>query len=217
MVPDADGSCGGRAQGGGGASAGPAGNAHGSREPRRLRGLRRGLGHHGRGPGRGRRTERAVRDMSGPAAGDPREGSVSMRQARSILSGLRLPEADAHDLPGSAKRFADGGQYRIEIPSVEGPRPLAAVWASASQHAVGVHRISQGSGIMLLTDAEISAMLELCRAQGIEVCLFVGPRASWDVGVQAASTSGRILGASLRGPDTIDYGTATHLRAAHIG
>ncbi len=140
-----------------------------------------------------------------------------MRQARSILSGLRLPEADAHDLPESAKRFADGGQYRIEIPSVEGPRALEAVVAAAVEHGVGVHRISQGSGIMLLTDAEISAMLALGRAQGIEVCLFVGPRASWDVGVQAASTSGRVLGASLRGADQLAYGIEDVLRASALG
>ena len=140
-----------------------------------------------------------------------------MRQARSILSGLRLPEADAHDLPGSAKRFADGGQYRIEIPSVEGPRALEAVVAAAAEHAVGVHRISQGSGIMLLTDAEISAMLALGRAQGIEVCLFVGPRASWDVGVQAASPNGRVLGASLRGADQLAYGIEDVLRASALG
>jgi len=140
-----------------------------------------------------------------------------MRQARSILGGLRLPEADAHDLPESAKRFADGGQYRIEIPSVEGPRALEAVVAAAAEHGVGIHRISQGSGIMLLTDEEISAMLALGRAHGIEVCLFVGPRASWDIGVQAASASGRVLGASLRGADQLAYGIEDVLRASALG
>ena len=140
-----------------------------------------------------------------------------MRKARSILDGLRLPEADAHDRPDSAKRFADGGQYRIEIPSVEGPRALEAVVAAAAEHAVGVHRISQGSGIMLLTDEEISAMLALGRAHGIEVCLFVGPRASWDVGVQAASANGRVLGASLRGADQLAYGIEDVLHASALG
>jgi hypothetical protein len=140
-----------------------------------------------------------------------------MRKAQSILDGLRLPETDAHDLPDSAKRFADGGQYRIEIPSVEGPRALEAVVAAAAEHKVGIHRISQGSGIMLLTDEEISAMLALGRAHGIEVCLFVGPRASWDVGVQAASTSGRVLGASLRGADQLAYGIEDVLRASALG
>jgi len=140
-----------------------------------------------------------------------------MRSARSILAGCRLPEGDAHDLPGSAKRFADGGQYRIEIPSVEGPRAMEAVVAAATEHAVGVHRISQGSGIMLLTDEDIAAMLALGRAHGIEVCLFVGPRASWDTGVQAASVNGRVLGASLRGADQLGYGIEDVLRAAALG
>jgi hypothetical protein len=140
-----------------------------------------------------------------------------MPNARSILAGCRLPGADAHDLPDSAKRFADGGQYRIEIPSVEGPRALEAVVAAAAEHKVGIHRISQGSGIMLLTDEEISAMLALGRAHGIEVCLFVGPRASWDTGVQAASTNGRVLGASLRGADQLAYGIEDVLHASALG
>jgi len=140
-----------------------------------------------------------------------------MRRARSVLGGCRLPEGDAHDLPDSAKRFADGGQYRIEIPSVEGPRAMEAVLAAAAEHGVGVHRISQGSGIMLLTDEEISAMLALGRAHGIEVCLFVGPRATWDIGVQAASANGRVLGASLRGADQLAYGIEDVLRASALG
>jgi len=40
---------------------------------------------------------------------------------------------------------------------------------------VPVHRVSQGSGIMLMTDAEISEMLDLGRKAGIEVNLFIGP------------------------------------------
>jgi hypothetical protein len=143
--------------------------------------------------------------------------SGAMRSARSVLGGCRLPQGDAHDLPDSAKRFADGGQYRIEIPSVEGPRAMEAVVAAAAEHGVAIHRISQGSGIMLLTDEEISAMLALGRAHGIEVCLFVGPRASWDTGVQAASVNGRILGCSLRGADQLAYGIEDVLRGAALG
>src|SRR5688500_5331662 len=116
-----------------------------------------------------------------------------MRTTRDVLAELGLPGRDAHELPTSGKRFPDGGQYRIEIPSVEGPRALEAVIAAAGERGVPVHRISQGSGIMLQTDAEIGEMLALGRAHGIEVCLFVGPRAGWDTGVQAASSAGRVL------------------------
>jgi hypothetical protein len=140
-----------------------------------------------------------------------------MRTTRDVMAELGLPARDAHDLPTSGKRFSDGGHYRIEIPSVEGPRALEAVIAAAGEREVPIHRISQGSGIMLQTDAEIGEMLALGRAHAIEVCLFVGPRAGWDTGVQAASTAGRALGASLRGADQLFYGTEDVRHACALG
>lgn len=101
-----------------------------------------------------------------------------MKKTRDFLTSLGLPSGDALDLPTSAKRFPDGAQYRVEIPSVEGPRALSAVLEEAERQKVLVHRISQGSGIMLLTDEEILGMARLGREAGIEVSLFVGPRAA---------------------------------------
>src|SRR5262245_60924367 len=112
-----------------------------------------------------------------------------MRSTETILGGLNLPARDPRDLPASLKRFPDGGEYRVEIPSCEGPRAMEAVVAAAREHGVPIHRVSQGSGIMLQTDREIDQMVALGREHGIEVCLFVGPRANWDVGVQASSAS----------------------------
>jgi hypothetical protein len=140
-----------------------------------------------------------------------------MRSADAILRALSLPAGDALELPASAKRFADGGRYRIEIPSCEGPAAMRAVIAEAAARGVSVHRISQGSGIMLQTDAEIREMLALGAEHGIEVCLFVGPRANWDIGVQAASSSGRVIGASLRGADQLRFGIDDVLHGASIG
>jgi hypothetical protein len=134
-----------------------------------------------------------------------------------ILKKFDLPARDAHELPTSRKRFADEGQYRIEIPSCEGPKAMEAVMAAAREHAVGIHRVSQGSGIMLQTDAEIRRMLELGREHGCEVCLFVGPRANWDIGVQAASSGGKVLGSSLRGADQLAYGIDDVLHGASLG
>jgi hypothetical protein len=140
-----------------------------------------------------------------------------MKSTASILESLNLPARDAYDLPASRKRFADGGQYRIEIPSCEGPRVMETVIAAAREHAVTVHRVSQGSGIMLQTDDEMKRMVALGREQAIEVCLFVGPRASWDAGVQAASASGRVIGSSLRGIDQLVYGLDDIRHAAELG
>jgi hypothetical protein len=140
-----------------------------------------------------------------------------MRTTDAILKDLDLPSRDAYDLPTSSKRFADGGQYRVEIPSCEGPRAMDAVVAAAREHGVSIHRVSQGSGVMLQTDDEIRRMVALGQEHGIEVCLFVGPRANWDVGVQAASATGKVLGASLRGVDQLAFGLEDVRRAAELG
>ena len=140
-----------------------------------------------------------------------------MRTTETILKDLDLPARDAYDLPASRKRFADGGQYRVEIPSCEGPRAMEAVIAAAHEHAVPIHRVSQGSGVMLQTDEEIRRMVALGQEHGIEVCLFVGPRATWDVGVQAASSGGKVLGASLRGVDQLVFGLEDVRHAAELG
>jgi hypothetical protein len=95
------------------------------------------------------------------------------------------------DLPSSSKRVADGAAYRIEIPSGEGPKGMRAVVEEAAARRVRIDRVSQGSGIMMQTDDETCAMLALGRDHGIEVCLFVGRRAGWDVGVQAGSSAQR--------------------------
>jgi hypothetical protein len=113
-----------------------------------------------------------------------------MAEARRYLAGLGLPDRDLGELPTSGKRFADGAQYRVEIPSVEGPAPFRAVVEAATERDLRVHRISQGSGMLLLTDDEIREMVALGRDRDVEVCLFVGPRAAWDVGVQATAPAG---------------------------
>jgi hypothetical protein len=127
----------------------------------------------------------------------------TMDQSRRFVSGLGLPERDRNDLPASTQRFPDGGQYRIEIPSVEGPNALRMVYEQADALGVPVHRVSQGSGVMLLTDAELDEMAALGRERGIEISLFVGPRAGWDTGAMAYSTAGRVVAPKVRGMDQL--------------
>jgi len=142
---------------------------------------------------------------------------VPFTRTRTFLGGLGLPSGDAYDLPTSTARFDDGAQYRVEIPSVEGPRPMAAILAAAEQHAIRIDRVSQGSGIMLQTDAEIAEMLRLGQQSRVAVCLFVGPRAGWDIGVQASTVAGKNLGASLRGADQLVYGIEDVRRGCDLG
>ena len=138
-------------------------------------------------------------------------------KAHELLAGLGLPEKDLYGLPDSGKRFPDGARYRVEIPSVEGPRVLEAVLEEAERREVQLHRVSQGSGIMLLTDAEILEMCAMAREAGLELSLFVGPRASWETGAASVSTAGKVLGAQHRGQDQLAYALEDVLRGVSLG
>ena len=84
-----------------------------------------------------------------------------MKKTQQFLAKLKLPVEDNHALEASGKRFKDGGQYRFEIPSVEGPRVFREVLEAAKELKVPIHRVSQGSGIMLLTKDEIREMARM--------------------------------------------------------
>ena len=140
-----------------------------------------------------------------------------MTKTRELLASLGLPPNDPMPAPASAKRFEDGAQYRIEIPSTEGPTALAAVITEADARNVPVHRVSQGSGIMLLTDDEIREMVSVGERRKIEVNLFVGPRATFDIGAQAYAAAGKALGLSLRGSDQLVYAIEDVRRAVSLG
>jgi hypothetical protein len=140
-----------------------------------------------------------------------------MDSTRAFLERLGLPRGDAHALPTSDKRFPDGAQYRVEIPSVEGPAVLAATLEEAERLGVTVHRVSQGSGVMLLTDDEIGAMAALARRRQVEVSLFARPNAGWDIGAMAVSSAGRAVAARLRGQDQLVYALEDVRRAADLG
>lgn len=140
-----------------------------------------------------------------------------MERTRQFLRTLGLPGRDAHDLPSSAKRFPDGAQYRVEIPSVEGPAALAAVIETAGRFGITVHRVSQGSGVLLLSDDELREMARLAAARGMEVSLFARPHAGWDVGAMASAPAGGVVAPRLRGQDQLVYCLEDVRRAADLG
>jgi hypothetical protein len=117
----------------------------------------------------------------------------------------------------SAARFPDGAHFRIEIPSVEGPAVLRAIIEQAAAAGVTVNRVSQGSGAMLLSAAELAEMAQLGADNGIEVSLFVGPREEWDIGRAAHSDDGQTFAGRLRGTRQLRYAVDDVLRAVEQG
>lgn len=116
-----------------------------------------------------------------------------MRKAKELLRSLDYPVEDGYDLKTSGKTF-NGGNYRVEIPSVEGPATMESVIKEAELFNVKVNRVSQGSGIMQLSDGDIQNMAQIGAEEEVEVCLFIGPRMNFDIGGSAYSDSGNLLG-----------------------
>lgn len=139
------------------------------------------------------------------------------RTAADILSELGLPAADRDELPASAVTFPDGAQYRVEIPSTEGPECLSAVFEEADRLGVPVHRVSQGSGVFLLTDGELDEMAALAAMRGAEVSLFARPTAGWGPSAMAMSPAGAAAAATVRGAAQLAAALDDVCRAAAHG
>jgi hypothetical protein len=136
---------------------------------------------------------------------------------RRFLESIGLPSGDLHALPDSDKRFPDGAQYRIEIPSTEGPRCLAAILEEAERLDVTVHRVSQGSGVFMCTDAELDELARLGAAAPVEVSLFARPNAAWGTSATARAPAGAVVAASARGQDQVVHVLEDARRAAAHG
>ena len=134
-----------------------------------------------------------------------------MQWTDGLLSDLGLGQ------PASTGAFPDGAAFRIEIPSVEGPRVLDAVLAAAEAEGVTVNRVSQGSGAVLLRASEIRDMAQAGYDAGVEVCLFVGPRERYGPGAHPRSPDGAAHGDQVRGLRQLRYALEDVRRAVEQG
>jgi hypothetical protein len=143
--------------------------------------------------------------------------SINDLSTADLLAGLGLPSGDDHALTSSDRRFPDGSQLRVEIPSVEGPRCFEAVLHEAARRGVPVARVSQGSGVGMLTDGEIRAMVEIATAAEVELSLFARPCAGWDTSAMARSPVGALVAPTARGQDQLAAVVDEIRRAADLG
>jgi len=120
-------------------------------------------------------------------------------------------------LDESEKRFADGAQYRFEVPGIQKPAAMRALLDAADRYEVEVHRVTQTKGIMLLTDLEILEMIDIAKDMKIELFLSVGPRATYDTSASAKTEEGKRIGYRLRGYDNLVYAIEDVKRALELG
>lgn len=122
-----------------------------------------------------------------------------------------------NQLEESKKRFADGTQYRFEVPGIQKPGAMRALIDATDKYGVEVHRVTQTKGIMLLTDSEILEMVDIAKDAKIELFLSVGPRATYDTSASARTEEGKRIGYRLRGYDNLFYAIEDVRRAIDLG
>jgi hypothetical protein len=122
---------------------------------------------------------------------------------RNFLESIGLPPGDLTELPDSPKRFPDGAQFRVEVPSTEGPRCLDAVLEEAARLEVRIHRVSQGSGVFMQTDAELDELARTAAAARVEVSLFARPNAAWGTSAMARSVAGSVVAPTAHGQEQV--------------
>lgn len=140
-----------------------------------------------------------------------------MQETREFLKSIGMPEGDAYNLPSSEKRFHDGGQYRFEVPGIQGPKVMEALLNEMDKYQISLHRVTQTKGIMLLTDNEIMDMVNLAKDYGTDLILAIGPRATTDTSASVNTPEGVRMGYRLRGQEQIVRAVEDVKRAASLG
>ncbi len=141
----------------------------------------------------------------------------SMEQTRAFLKSIGMPEGDAYSLPTSEKRFADGGQYRFEVPGIQGPKVMKALLEAMDSYGICLHRVTQTKGIMTLTDKEIAQMVEYAAQWQTDLILAIGPRATTDTSASVNTEEGVRMGYRLRGQEQIVRAIEEVKRASRLG
>ena len=141
----------------------------------------------------------------------------SMEKTREFLRATGLPGGDAYDLPTSEKRFSDGGQYRFEVPGIQGPKVMSVLLDTIDSFGMYLHRVTQTKGIMSLTDEEIREMVDLAQYYKTDLILAVGPRATTDTSASVHTEEGVRMGYRLRGQEQIVRAIEDVKRADRLG
>jgi hypothetical protein len=122
---------------------------------------------------------------------------------REYLKKVGMPSGDLFDMPSSTARFADGGAFRIECPTVNSAEAVEALLTTATKAGIVINRVTETYGMFRHTQQEIKEMCRLCNEYGAELLMSVGPRAPYDTGATVLSPQGVRISYRLRGMEQV--------------
>lgn len=140
-----------------------------------------------------------------------------MKETREQLKKLGLPGGEAFDLPTSKLEFDGGGNFAIEIASINNLEIMKKTLELLDKYKITCDQFVECRGIFRLPDEEIKKMAALCKKNNIGLVLSVGPRATYDAGGFVKSVNGVRIGYRIRGMEQIVYAVEDVKRAVALG
>ena len=139
-----------------------------------------------------------------------------MRKTREFLMSIGMPA----EMPMICQHRTSGsqtGQYRFEVPGIQGPKVMEALLEEVDKYRIHLHRVTQTKGIMTLLDNEIIEMVRLARSAHVDLVLAIGPRATTDTSASVNTPEGVRMGYRLRGQEQIVRAAEEVKRASSLG
>jgi hypothetical protein len=146
----------------------------------------------------------------------PWEKSImTSEDIRMYLRGLDLPGGDENGLPTSSRLFPDGAHFRTEeLPQTV--EQYERTFAFAAKHGYIVNKITDVTGVMYDSDADLVSKCDLAREHGCELIVAPGgSESAFDISQQAEM--GKLTAGKLRGMEQVFLATQSMVRAAELG
>lgn len=140
-----------------------------------------------------------------------------MATAGMHLMELGYPGRDDSSLPSSEAQFSAGGDYGIEVASVNNQKILEEILRLADHYDIRIDRVDECRGMFRLPDDEIRTMVATCRERQMGLVMSVGPRAVYDPGGFSRSPNGVRVGYRLRGMSNVAHAIEDVVRGTELG
>ncbi len=140
-------------------------------------------------------------------------------ESRRMLAKVGMPSGDPAPPPDSPRRFADGGHYKWELAGAVDANAVGALIDRLDPVAPRIDQFTYTEGIMRLTDAEITELVEVCAGAERQLVMAAGPRGVYDIGGQhlAPSAAAKASAYRLRGAEQLVRAVEDVRRAIELG
>jgi hypothetical protein len=126
-----------------------------------------------------------------------------IENTRKFLKNINMPSGDDMQLLPSGKKFKDGADFRIEVPTINSFTAAHDLLQMADKSNITINRITETYGIFRHAKNEIVDWVALTKDYGCELMMSHGPRATYDTSATAQSLQGQRIGYRLRGQEQI--------------